>query len=122
MNVIAGPDPRDPECLPAARTDYQEEIKQGISGLRIAFSADLGFATVDPAVADIVEKSALRFSEAGATIERVELDWDDPYDCWRVFFYGARRRSIRPAGRVKRSSARPGTAAMCRRRPEAQRN
>ena len=89
LNVIAGPDPRDPECLPAAPTDYLEEMKRGLSGLRIAFSPDLGFATVDPAVADIVEKSALRFLEAGAIVERIELGWDDPYECWRVFFYGA---------------------------------
>ena len=31
----------------------------------------------------------MRFSETGAVVEQVELDWSDPYECWRVFFYGA---------------------------------
>ncbi|MBP88128.1 MAG: amidase [Planctomycetaceae bacterium] len=89
LNVIAGPDERDPESLPASDVDYLVEIDRGIEQVRIAFSPDLGFATVDPEVAHLCEQSAMRLSEAGAAVEQVELDWDDPYECWRVFFYGA---------------------------------
>lgn len=89
LNVIAGPDERDPDSLPAADVDYLAEIERGIDQVRIAYSPDLGFATVDPEVARLCEESAMRLSEAGASVEKIELDWEDPYDCWRVFFYGA---------------------------------
>jgi aspartyl-tRNA(Asn)/glutamyl-tRNA(Gln) amidotransferase subunit A len=89
LNVIAGPDERDPDSLPAADVDYLVEIERGIEQVRIAYSPDLGFATVDPEVARLCEQSAMRFSETGAVVEQVELDWSDPYECWRVFFYGA---------------------------------
>jgi len=89
LNVIAGPDERDPDSLPAADVDYLAEIERGIEQVRIAYSPDLGFATVDPEVGRLCEESAMELSEAGALVEKVELDWEDPYDCWRVFFYGA---------------------------------
>jgi aspartyl-tRNA(Asn)/glutamyl-tRNA(Gln) amidotransferase subunit A len=89
LNVIAGPDERDPDSLPVADLDYLVEIDRGIEQVRIAYSPDLGFATVDPEVARLCEQSAMRFSETGAVVEQVELDWSDPYECWRVFFYGA---------------------------------
>ena len=89
LNVIAGPDDRDPESLPAEDVDYVEELGRGIEGLRLAYSPDMGFATVDPEVARLCVHSAERLADAGAVVERVELGWTDPYDCWRVFFYGA---------------------------------
>ena len=89
LNVIAGADDRDPECLPSDDTDYLLEIERGIKGLRFAYSPDLGYATVDREVARHCEASAMRLTEAGAIVERIELDWADPYVSWRVFFYGA---------------------------------
>jgi aspartyl-tRNA(Asn)/glutamyl-tRNA(Gln) amidotransferase subunit A len=89
LDVIAGPDDRDPESLPVSNVSYVSEIERGIEGVRVAWSSDLGYATVDPEVARLCEQSAMRLSEAGAIVEQVDLDWNDPYDSWRVFFYGA---------------------------------
>jgi aspartyl-tRNA(Asn)/glutamyl-tRNA(Gln) amidotransferase subunit A len=55
----------------------------------MAYSPDLGYARVDPEVAAICDRAAARFSEAGAIVERVQLDWRDPYDFWSVIFFGA---------------------------------
>ena len=88
LNVIAGPDERDPDSLPADDIDYLAEIERGIDGLRVAYSPDLGFATVDPEVGRLCAQTADRLSEAGAVVEHVQLDWTDPYECWRIFFYG----------------------------------
>ena len=88
LGVIAGPDDRDPDSLPAEQVDYVAEIGRGIEGMRLAYSPDMGFATVDPEVARICEQTAMRCAEAGAVVEQVELDWEDPYDAWKVFFYG----------------------------------
>jgi aspartyl-tRNA(Asn)/glutamyl-tRNA(Gln) amidotransferase subunit A len=89
LNVIAGPDERDASSLPADAIDYVAELDRGVDGVRIAFSPDLGYSTVHPDVAQQVALGAEAFSETGARVERVDLDWSDPYECWKVFFYGA---------------------------------
>jgi aspartyl-tRNA(Asn)/glutamyl-tRNA(Gln) amidotransferase subunit A len=89
LSVMSGPDERDLLSLPAADDDYLAAAAQGVAGLKLAYSPDLGYAPVDPVVARICRQAALRFAEAGATVEEVELKWPDPYDCWSVFFFGA---------------------------------
>ena len=88
LQVMAGVDERDPSSLGGTVSDYPNLIDRGIDGWRIAFSADLGFAHVDPEVARICAGACQSLAEAGAHVEEVALSWQDPYDCWNVFFYG----------------------------------
>ncbi len=88
LDVIAGPDDRDPASLPADPVHYIEAIAEGIEGCRVAYSPDLGFARVDPEIAGICATAAARLSEAGAGVETVALDWPNPFDCWNIYFYG----------------------------------
>src|SRR5205823_3061633 len=44
LQVAAGPDERDQTSLPAAPVDYVKALAGGVKGLRVAWSADLGFA------------------------------------------------------------------------------
>lgn len=87
LDVLAGPDERDPASLPSAAAGYLAALDQGIRGARIAFSPDLGYAEVEGEVARLCREAVQRFSEAGARVEEVALKWDDPYDAWAVFFY-----------------------------------
>ncbi|MFP6764619.1 MAG: amidase family protein, partial [Planctomycetaceae bacterium] len=89
LNVIAGPDERDARSLPAESVDYVAEIQRGIAGVRIAFSPDLGYATVHADVAEQVLAGVDAIAETGARVEQIDLNWSDPYNCWKVFFYGA---------------------------------
>src|SRR5215207_3058797 len=61
LQVMAGPDPRDPHSLPASDEDYLAACDGGVGGLRIAFSPDLGYAEVDAEVAATVAQAAKRF-------------------------------------------------------------
>ena len=88
LNVTAGPDERDASSLPASDVDFVAELDRGIEQNRVAYSPDMGYAIVDKQVAAACEQAASRLSDAGAEVERVDLDWSDPYDCWSVFFYG----------------------------------
>ena len=88
LNVLAGPDERDPNSLPTTERDFLSELSRGVEGLRIAYSPDLGDAQVEPEVARLCEQAVIRFTEANATVEKIDLGWGDPYECWRVFFYG----------------------------------
>ena len=96
LNVIAGPDERDARSLPEEHVDYLAEIQRGIEGLRIAFSPDLGYATVHSDVATQVQAGVDAFAETGARVEQIDLDWSDPYECWKVFFYGAAAGRLAP--------------------------
>ena len=70
LDVMAGPDARDRTCLPAPPVRYLDALEQlDLSGLRVAWSADLGFAVVDPEVATLCEQAARAFVAAtGATL------------------------------------------------------
>ncbi|HEY2252574.1 MAG TPA: amidase [Planctomycetaceae bacterium] len=88
LDAIAGPDARDLLSLPAVEKNFASQLDRGIRGKRIAYSPNLGYATVDPEVAAICRKAAERLAEAGAHVEHIELDWQDPYETWSVFFFG----------------------------------
>ncbi|MBU6244089.1 MAG: hypothetical protein KGP12_02625 [Actinomycetales bacterium] len=71
--VMAGPDPLDLVSLPGSIPAGIEP--GGLSGLRIAYSPDLGHARVDPEVAGLVRSAVDALAEAGAHIEEVTPAW-----------------------------------------------
>ncbi|MGW3622596.1 amidase [Streptomyces sp. NPDC000880] len=83
MSVLAGPDPRDRHSLPAGDVDWLAATSGDISGLRVAFSADLGYAAVDPQVREITRRAADVFEkELGCTVEEADPGWEDPFDAF----------------------------------------
>ena len=77
LNVISLPDARDWLQLPHDPRDYRIGLEDGVRGLRIAYSANLGYAQVDDEVGAIVKAAALRFSELGARIEERDPGFAD---------------------------------------------
>jgi len=71
LDLTAGRDERDMLSLPKIES-YMEAIKEEPDGLKFAFSPDLGYATVDPEVEEIVRKAAFRFEKFGE-VEEVKL-------------------------------------------------
>ena len=80
LTVISEPDPRDWYAGPYHMINYHEDLETGISGLRIAYSRSLGYATVDDHVSEVVEKSVHRFEELGAEIFEVDPGIEDPIE------------------------------------------
>ncbi len=74
MDLVAGRDDRDMQSIPKD-DGYMRAIEEPIDGVKIAFSPDLGYATVDPEVEQIVRDSALKLEEVG---EIDELDLKVP--------------------------------------------
>src|SRR5439155_4390844 len=68
LREMSGPDLRDPHCLPATDENFLASCEGGVAGLRIAFSPDLGYATVNPEVAQAVAESVRKFEALGATV------------------------------------------------------
>lgn len=85
MQVIAGRDDRDLSSLPDTNVRYVPFLDAGVRGLRIAWSKDLGFATVDRQVLDATEKAVRIFEALGCEIEA-----DSPEDIsqYRSIFSG----------------------------------
>jgi len=48
LQVLAGPDSRDPVSMRETPPDFGASLEQGVEGWRIAWSPDLGYAGVDP--------------------------------------------------------------------------
>jgi len=79
LSVITGPDPRDRYSIPAVDFDQSAATTESISGLRIAYSEDWGYAPVDPEVRRVVSEAAAVFEkDLGCTVERAHPGWQDP--------------------------------------------
>ena len=88
LTVISEPDARDWYALPPRGLDYRHRLDDGARGLRIAYSPTLGYAKVDPEVADVVAGAVRGFEGLGAEVEEVAHLFDDPLetmiDLWSV--------------------------------------
>ena len=86
LQVLAGPDQRDPTSIREAPADYRANLGAGVAGWRIAWSPDLGYAPVDPEVVRVTEGAAKFFQELGAQIDEPNLVVDDPWHAfWDLF-------------------------------------
>jgi len=90
MDVIAGFDSRDWSALPTPAVSFLDGIEDGVQGLRIAFSPNLGYGRNDPEVEEVVRTAVGVLADAGAVIEEVDPGFDDPVDAFeRLWFAGA---------------------------------
>jgi aspartyl-tRNA(Asn)/glutamyl-tRNA(Gln) amidotransferase subunit A len=75
LDVMAGPWPSDVMSLPRPAFSYEKAIEElDVKGLRVAWSADLGFAGVEKEVEAVARGAAARLIEAA----RLELMTDRP--------------------------------------------
>ena len=78
QNIVAGQHPEDHDSL-GDRLRYPDPMQE-IGGLRVAWSPDLGYRTVDPDVRANTEQAIVRLRDLGCRIEAVELGWSDEID------------------------------------------
>jgi aspartyl-tRNA(Asn)/glutamyl-tRNA(Gln) amidotransferase subunit A len=101
LDIMSGPDRRDRTCLPAPTTNYSHAIEVlDVAGLRVGWSADLGFAIVEDEVVSLAEAAmrtllgaadldlrapAIAFDDfvgVYARIEGADMWIDIPPDCY----------------------------------------
>jgi Asp-tRNA(Asn)/Glu-tRNA(Gln) amidotransferase A subunit family amidase len=79
LGVMAGPDRRDPLSIDATDQDFVAACEPGdLKGLKVAWSADFGYAAVDSEVRQAAESAARRFAELGCSVEAVDPGWNNP--------------------------------------------
>src|SRR5262249_20934580 len=77
LNVLSLPDHRDWHALPYDGRDYRVGLQDGVKGLRIAYSEDLGYASVDPEIRKIVGNAVKTFAQLGATVAAQDPGFED---------------------------------------------
>jgi aspartyl-tRNA(Asn)/glutamyl-tRNA(Gln) amidotransferase subunit A len=112
LTVIAGPDARDWHALPSEPGDWRDGIEDGVKGLRIVFSLDLGFAAVDPEVVSLVAKAAKTFAALGATVEEATPDFADTRSMFETLAFPAIAHELRRFDGAQRRLMDPGLIAV----------
>src|SRR6266849_600584 len=72
LQVMAGPDPRDPFSL-LETPDFYAALSRSVKGWRVAYSPDLDVYPVEAGVAGAVADAVRSVMEAGATVEEVKV-------------------------------------------------
>ncbi len=115
LEVMAGPHPLDHTTLEAWPAPYGRRLQEGIKGRRVAFSADLGHARVDPEIASGVRAAAEAFATAaGFTLADVAPAWGPAGPALARAFWSAhmtRLASLLPAWEAEMD---PGLVACIR--------
>ena len=108
LKVISGPDARDGYALPPWRRDPRSGLDDGIVGLRIAFSPDLGYARVDPEIARAVAAAVETLADLGAEVEQVEPPFDPPIEIFKTHWYAGAARRFEQIDPARRDQVDPG--------------
>src|SRR5947207_13326030 len=108
LNVLALPDARDWHALPFEARDWRSGLEHGVRDLRVAFSPDLGYATLDAEVADIVRKALGVFSDLGARVEEKNPGFANPDAVFRTHWFSGAAMLVNAIPAEKRKLIDPG--------------
>jgi len=86
LQAMAGPDDRDMASLEAPPEDFLDHLDDGIAGLKVAYSPDLGYLKVDAEVASPVKTAALAFQDLGCVVDEVNPGWGNPIEMEHCHF------------------------------------
>lgn len=112
LTVIAEPDCRDWHALPYDRRDYRIGLDDGVKGLRIAFSPNLGYARVDAEVAKKVAAAVRVFSDLGAHVDELDPGFANPWECFTKFWYAGAANLVRAFTPEQRKQLDPALAEI----------
>jgi amidase len=84
LSALAGPDPRDPQSLPAEDGSFAAPTPR-LHGVRVGWSADLGGLPIDPRVTAVLERGGLQaLTDGGAEVGPLALDMNGAEEAFRT--------------------------------------
>jgi len=102
LAVMAGPDDWDRQSLDAPPADYVGRLRDGVRGLRVGWSLDLGCCRVDPEIGQVARRAAEAFQELGSAVEDVKVSLPETREMihlmWNAHYagnYGAHLEKFR---------------------------
>ena len=87
LQIIAGPDVRDPYSLPRQGDVLDADPIADVTGMRVAYSPGLGLIDPDADVRAATDAAAKTFADMGAEVELVDPDFSglfEAYNCLRI--------------------------------------
>lgn len=89
LQSVSGPNPNDPNCIKTQLPDLLNQLDNGISKYKIAWSPNLGSAQVDKEIADVTEKAAKSFSSFGAHVDiaPLNINTESLFRCFSTIMY-----------------------------------
>lgn len=108
MNVLTRPDARDSFAIPFRGIDYLDGLDDGVAGLKIAWSPDLGFPVADPAVMAGMQPAIDALVKAGADVKEVDLDLSGAQPVLEVIWGASHAALVRDFDSEKLAALDPG--------------
>lgn len=112
LSVTAEPDARDWTSLPFEARDYRDGLKDGIKGLKVAYSPGLGYVDVDPEIAKLVADAVKVFEDLGAIVEQVDPGFEDPMPIFRTIWWAGATYLLGELPDEKKTLLDPGLASV----------
>ncbi|MFC4051785.1 amidase [Actinomadura syzygii] len=113
LDAICGADGRDWSALPPPDVLFAEGGPDDLTGLRVAFSPDLGFARVDPEVAASIAAAAEAFAALGAKVEQADPGFADPVEAFEVLWFAGAAKVVEHLSAAERGRLDPGLREIC---------
>src|SRR5690606_21817755 len=114
LDAVCGADGRDWSALPPPDVPFAGGGPDDLTGLRVAFSPDLGFAEVDPEIAASVAAAAESFTELGAKVEQADPGLGgDPVEEFEVLWFAGAAKVVEHLPPEARARLDPGLREIC---------
>lgn len=94
MDVLTGFDSRDWSALAPPQNSFTFGLHDGVAGIRIGYSRNFGYVSVDPEVAAAVDKGVHILADAGAIVEEVDPGFTDPIDAYHALWFAGAGKVI----------------------------
>ena len=94
MDVLTGFDSRDWSAMPTPSESHRTGLDRGLAGMRMAYSADLGYVDVDPEIAALVGHAVDKLSELGAHVDELDPGFADPVEAFNVLWYSGAAKAV----------------------------
>jgi aspartyl-tRNA(Asn)/glutamyl-tRNA(Gln) amidotransferase subunit A len=98
LDVITGFDPRDWSAMPTPTTSFTDGLGDGVGGLRIGYSPDLGFVRNDPEVPAAVRAAVDVLADLGADVDEVDPGFADPVEAFHVLWFSGEAKVLQACG------------------------
>lgn len=89
MDLLTGFDPRDWSAMPTPADSHLDGLEDGVAGLRVAFSPDLGYGRNDPEVDAAVRAAVAVLADLGAHVEETDPGFADPVEAFHTLWFAA---------------------------------
>lgn len=114
LDVIGRPDARDWSGLPPAPDGFRSGLREGVRGLRVAYSPHLGGqVSVAPEVSAAVRATVELLAGLGAYVEEADPDFTDPVRSFHTLWFAGAARVVQHLGPGQRALLDPGLAEVC---------